>query len=244
MKLVLFGYGKMGKMVEQQAIAQNDQIVLVVSSANQASIGPTDLAGADVAIDFSVPSAVLNHAHSCFAAGIPVVIGTTGWYDRLDEVKQACAHYQGAAVYGSNFSTAMNLVFFLNRMLAQWMNHLPDYLPSIQEIHHKQKRDSPSGTALILAQDIISRIHRLQRWMPANEAKASDLPIESLRTDDAVGEHRIRYTSSDEQIILQHTAWSRKVFAAGALTAARWIMGRKGFYSYADLFADIESTLC
>ncbi len=242
MRIALIGHGKMGKELEQAAIAQKHEVVMIIRSNNATDINRLKLSQADVAIEFSTPATVVQNIHKCFDAHIPVVVGTTGWYDQIPEVKEACEKNGNSLIYASNFSIGVNILFELNRVLAKIMNHQPAYEVSIEEIHHTQKMDSPSGTAITLAKDIIEHIDGKKSWVDldpdgADESRfrAGDLKINSMRMGDIVGTHIIKYVSEIDQLELRHEAHSWAGFVQGALVAASWIAGKKGFYTMQDL---------
>ncbi|MCS6991292.1 MAG: 4-hydroxy-tetrahydrodipicolinate reductase [Chitinophagales bacterium] len=237
MKLVLFGYGRMGQLVAQEALSTGHEVRLIVRRINRDTITADQLRQADVALDFTSPDAVLSNVLLCFEAQLPVVVGTTGWYDALDHVRDACLRMNGSLLYGSNFSTGMNIVFRVNQYLARLMREQTSFAPSIEEIHHQHKKDAPSGTAITLAEDLIAASGLRTSWAPSDRATAHQLPISSIRESDHIGEHTVTYASEGEIIRLQHRALSRRIFAQGALSAAQWLHGRKGFYSFSDMFS-------
>lgn len=241
MKIALLGYGKMGKEIEKLALQKNHEIVFIVDENNADDISIVDsLRKADVAIEFSIPEAAYNNILKCFEANIPVVVGTTGWLDRLSTIKEICAKKQQALFYSSNYSIGVNIFFLVNKKLAELMNNQIQYEVSIEEIHHTQKLDAPSGTAISLASDIIEKIERKEKWTSVlqdeiMDAKPGQLPIKSLRIENVPGTHLIKYNSEIDSIELKHTAHSRKGFAQGALLAAEWIRGKKGVFNMQDL---------
>ena len=239
MKIALIGYGKMGKAIDeliQKEYSSQHEVVLRINSANR-NLLATDayLIGVDVAIEFSVPAAAPQNILSCFKAGIPVVCGTTGWINLLEEVKQQCSHYKGALVYASNFSVGVNLFFEVNRILAQYMRSQSQYLPSLEETHHVFKLDSPSGTAITLAEAIIAESRALQKWVNHPSDKPDELPIISQRLEEVKGTHVVKYDSLVDSIEIKHTAHSRYGFAQGAVMAAEWIVGKKGVFTMRDV---------
>lgn len=229
MKIALLGIGKMGQTIEQLALAQADQIVFKRSANEEQG----ELAQADVAIDFSSPEAAFDNISSAIEAGIPVVSGTTGWLDRYQEMLKLCEARNGTFVYASNFSVGVNLFFALNRKLGELMQGHPEYKASMQEIHHTQKLDAPSGTAISLAEDLLPYM-QTDNWVLGKESD-SGLPIEALREGDVKGTHIIRFDSAVDTISIEHRAHSREGFAQGALMAARWALDKKGIYSMADV---------
>jgi len=246
MKIALLGYGKMGKIVEKIAIDRKHEIVLKVDLDNQQDLTAENLQMADAVIEFSTPATVLNNIEHCFNAGVPVVVGTTGWYKQLPEVKQRCEQTGNALVYATNFSVGVNLFFHVNRVLAKLMNNYPYYDVQVEEIHHTQKLDSPSGTAITLAEGIIENLDAKKDWvnvLTADEGETGDenikndqLLIESFRIDSVPGTHTVIYDSEVDSIEIKHIAHNRNGFALGAVLAAEWIQGKKGFYSVTDMF--------
>ncbi len=243
MKIALLGYGKMGQIIERFALERGHEIVLKISIENPEELSRENLQKADVAIDFSAPDAAVDHIYHCFDAGLPVVVGTTGWYGKLQEVKNHCAQGNNTLLYGSNFSIGVNLFFHLNKLLAKLMNDYPAYEVQVEEIHHTQKLDSPSGTAMTLAEGIIEEIERKKEWV--NELVGSDvtetytssqLLIESHRIENVPGTHTVVYSSEVDEIEIKHTAHNRSGFALGAVVAAEWLQDKVGFYNIADIF--------
>jgi 4-hydroxy-tetrahydrodipicolinate reductase len=235
MNIALIGYGKMGKEIEQIAISRGHTIVLKVDVSNATTYTLDELKKADVAIEFSTPEAAINNIYKCFDANVPVVVGTTGWLSKLDEVKQKCATQQQTLFYASNYSIGVNLFFKLNEYLAKLMNNYPDYNVSMEEIHHVHKLDAPSGTAISLANQVIEQLDEKQKWV--NEASNSkhDLSIISKRIDEVPGTHTVTYNSAVDEISITHIAHNRKGFALGAVVASEWIKGKKGVFGMNDL---------
>ena len=243
MKIALLGYGKMGQIIERIAVDRGHQIVLRIDALNLEDLTNENLQKADVAIDFSTPTSVLNHIDTCFKAGVPVVVGTTGWYDHLKEVEDSCRLGNKTILYASNFSVGVNIFFHINKVLANTMNRYSQYEVQVEEIHHTQKLDSPSGTAITIAEGIIDQLQRKKEWV--NElvgdhrdvvAKPEQLLIESHRIEEVPGTHTVIYSSEVDEIELKHTAHSRTGFALGAVLAAEWLKDRKGFHNIADMF--------
>ena len=236
MKLALIGYGKMGRAIEELALAAGHEVVLRIRSSAGTNWDRQQLKQADVALEFTRPESAVNYLKLCFELGVPVVCGTTGWLDQLADVLAARDHYDGGFFYASNFSIGVNMAFHLNRVLAAMMNDQPDYRTEMTEIHHTQKLDAPSGTAITLAEDIIAEIGRLDEWILQTEQKMpNQLPITSLREGQVPGTHEIRYISDIDTITLRHEAHSREGFARGALRAVEWMNNRKGYYGMKDL---------
>jgi 4-hydroxy-tetrahydrodipicolinate reductase len=246
MKIALLGYGKMGKIIEQIALQRQHQIVLKIDRDNLHEATPENLKQADVAIEFSTPSSVLSNIDRCFEAGVPIVIGTTGWYEQLDGVKEKCLAGNHALLYGSNYSVGVNIFFHVNRILAKVMNNYPYYDVQVEEIHHTQKLDAPSGTAITIAEGILDGLDAKQKWKnvvvsddaePTEDTVAGDeLLIESLRIENVPGTHTVMYDSEIDTIEFKHTAHNRNGFALGAVLAAEWLKDKKGFFPVTDMF--------
>lgn len=243
MKIALLGYGKMGQIIERFAIERGHEIVLKISIDNVEAFTTENLQKADVAIDFSAPDAAVGNIYKCFEANLPVVVGTTGWYGNLQEIKNDCLSSNNTLLYGSNFSIGVNLFFHLNKVLAKLMNNYPAYEVQVEEIHHTQKLDAPSGTAMTIAEDIIEELDRKAEWL--NEVVGTPIPevikneqllIESHRIENVPGTHTVVYSSEVDDIEIKHTAHSRAGFALGAIVAAEWLENKKGFYNIADMF--------
>ncbi len=242
MKIALIGYGKMGKELEKSALLHGHEIILKINTDNSAFLTPDNLFGADVAIEFSTPKTVLNNIKICFAAGVPIVVGTTGWYNEIEDIQTLCNNGNHSLIYASNFSIGVNILFELNRMMANIMNAQKKYDVSIEEIHHSHKLDSPSGTAIALANDIINCIERKERWIDVDpdtneetHQHPSDLTIHSMRLGEVVGTHIVKYKSNADKLELRHEAFNREGFAEGAVIAAEWIKDKKGFYTMKEL---------
>jgi len=235
MKIALLGYGKMGQEIEKLAIRKGHEIVLVIDSLDEWERDEPLLAGADVAIDFSTPISVIENIYHCFDAGVPVVVGTTGWLDDLEKVQQDCHDRGQALFFAPNFSIGVNLFFDLNRHLAGLMSKWEDYAVSIEETHHIHKQDAPSGTAIVLANDIIRYMERKEKWVKDTVENPEELGIKSYRTNNVPGTHIVRYESEDDCIEIIHSAKNRRGFAMGALMAAEWLAGKKGFFDMKDL---------
>lgn len=245
MKIALLGYGKMGKIIEKIAIDRKHEIVLTIDHDNLHELTAENLKKADVAIEFTMPGSVLGNIAKCFEAGTPVVVGTTGWYNELENVKNKCEDNSAALLYATNFSVGVNIFFHINKMLAKLMNDYPYYDVQVEEIHHTQKLDSPSGTAITIAEGIIENIDAKTKWLnvlTTDENKSeenidqNELLIESLRIDSVPGTHTVIYDSDVDSIEFKHTAHNRNGFALGAVLAAEWLKDKKGFYSVQDMF--------
>ncbi|MDO6819680.1 4-hydroxy-tetrahydrodipicolinate reductase [Zobellia sp. 1_MG-2023] len=229
MKIALFGYGKMGKMIEKIALERNHTIVAKVD----VDTVDIDFSEMDVAIDFSMPSAAYGNLTKCFENGVPVISGTTGWLDKYDDAVAICKKNKGAFIYASNFSLGVNVFFELNEYLAKMMKNLDQYNVSMEEIHHTQKLDEPSGTAITLAEGIIKNTN-YSAWKLEN-APAGEIPIVSKRIGTTPGTHSIDYSSKVDSIEIKHTAHNREGFALGAVIAAEWIVGKTGIFSMKDV---------
>lgn len=238
MKIALLGYGKMGQEIEKLAQRRGHEIVAIFDSLDDWDNDETSLAEADVAIDFSTPVSVLENIYHCFDASVPVVVGTTGWLDDLDKVRQDCATRGQTIFFAPNYSIGVNLFFELNRRLASLMSIWDNYAISIEETHHIHKQDAPSGTAIVLANDIIRITERKEKWVREKEEDPAELGIKSFRTENVPGTHIVRYESDDDSIEIIHTAKNRRGFAAGALMAAEWLAGKKGFFEMKDLMGN------
>lgn len=244
MKIVLLGYGKMGQLIEKFALKRGHEVVLVIDANNREDITVEDLQYADVAIDFSAPDAALENISLCFEADLPIVVGTTGWYEHLQEVKETCIEADQSLLYGSNFSIGVNVFFHINRLLAKAMDPYKQYDVQVEEIHHIHKLDAPSGTAITIAEGIIENSTSKDSWVNEVEGsvspdlihKPNELLIESLRIEEVPGTHTVLYSSEVDQIEFKHTAHNRHGFALGAVVAAEWLNGKKGFYQVTEIF--------
>lgn len=235
MKIALIGYGKMGKAIEEIALQRGHQVLYRIDVDSRDVLEKGIRGEVDVAIEFSTPGTAYSNIMKCFDSHIPVVCGTTGWLDRLDEVRQRCEREKQAFLYASNFSIGVNIFFQLNRHLAGLMESQDQYEVSMEDIHHKQKKDSPSGTAITLAEQIIDILTRKKSWVNEFSSDPQSIDIVSKRIDPAAGTHIVRYTSEVDDIEIRHTAHSRKGFAAGAVTAAEWLAGKQGFFTMQDV---------
>jgi 4-hydroxy-tetrahydrodipicolinate reductase len=235
LKIALIGYGKMGKMIEQIALGRGHEVVCKLSHESNAKEWKA-ISKADVAIEFTKPDSAIENIKKCFALNIPVVVGTTGWYEKLDEIKSICWRDKQALLTASNFSIGVNLFFHINKILAQAMENLPEYNVEIEEIHHTQKLDAPSGTAITIAQGILSEIRRKIDWKLDTEISSqTDLSIKSIRTDDVPGTHSVKYSSTIDDIEIKHVAHNRSGFATGAVVAAEWLTDKKGAFNMSDI---------
>ena len=235
MKIALIGYGKMGKTIEQIAISRGHQIVSIVDISNPEEIESEAFKSADVAIEFSTPATAYSNYMKAFAAGVPVVSGTTGWLDKIDNIKNLCKEEGKTFFYASNFSIGVNVFFALNKHLAKIMNNFPAYNVSMTETHHIHKLDAPSGTAITLAEGIIENIERKNQWTLDKEEQPGDLAIYAIREGEVPGRHEIVYESEVDTINITHDAKSRQGFALGAVVAAEFTAGKKGFLGMDDM---------
>ncbi|NDW17669.1 4-hydroxy-tetrahydrodipicolinate reductase [Dysgonomonas sp. 216] len=235
MKIALIGYGKMGKEIERIAKERGHDIVAAIDVTNAADMDSDLFKSADVAIEFTTPHTAMNNYKKCFASNIPVVSGTTGWLEHMDEVKNACEKDGQTFFYASNFSLGVNIFFALNKYLAKIMNKFPDYNVKMIETHHIHKLDAPSGTAITLAEDIMDNIDRKSRWNLDSEQNNDDLAIYAVREGEVPGIHEIIYESSVDYINIKHDAKNRQGFALGAVLAAEFTCGKKGFLGMKDM---------
>jgi len=234
MNIALIGYGKMGHEIERIALERGHSIVSTIDINNPEEFESENFRSADVVIEFTRPETALGNYKKCFAAGLPVVSGTTGWLDHVDEVKAACEKGQ-TFFYASNYSLGVNVFFAINKKLADMMNHFPIYDVRMKEIHHTQKLDAPSGTAITLAEDILDRLDRKKCWVKETQESPEQLAIASERTGQVPGFHEIIYESDVDTITISHDAKSRAGFALGAVLAAEFTAGKKGFLGMSDL---------
>lgn len=254
MKIALVGYGKMGKMIERIALERGHEISCRIDKDNLEDFDSEAFRNSDAAIEFSTPSTAMSNLKRCFAAGVPTVCGTTGWTSHLDEMREICESGHGTLLWSSNFSIGVNIFMAVNRYLAKIMDSFAQYTPSMTEIHHIHKLDHPSGTAITLAEQIITETGRVKGWeepeTPAenagtdctstNEAGESVmLEIAHRREGEIPGIHTIEWDSDVDTITLTHSAKSRAGFALGAVMAAEWLSSRKGFRTMGEMLNDI-----
>lgn len=235
MKIALIGYGKMGQAIERIAEERGHEIALRVSSGTRAGLRVQDLQAVDVAIEFTSPESAKDNILLCHEASVPVVCGTTGWSGALPEVEARFADGRGALLYASNFSVGVNIFFLLAQRVAELMRGQPGYDVCIEETHHTQKKDAPSGTAITLAETTMTHLPRKQRWVLGPAAEASELSITAHREEGIPGTHRILYSSPIDDIELAHTARSRDGFALGAVLAAEFLHGKTGVFAMRDV---------
>lgn len=234
MKIALIGYGKMGHAIEQIALQRGHEIVSVIDVNNQEDFMSDAFKSADVAIEFSMPAVAMDNYRRAFAAGVPVVSGTTGWLEHLPEIKEACKAGQ-TFFYASNFSLGVNIFFALNKYLAKIMNDFPAYDVRMVETHHVHKLDAPSGTAITLAEGLIDNIERKNKWVEGKEPAEDEIGICSVREGEVLGIHTVIYESDVDTISITHDAKSRMGFALGAVVAAEFTCGKKGFLTMQDM---------
>jgi len=236
MNIALIGYGKMGKAIEEIAISRGHSVVVKFNSQNP--LESSQLRTTDVAIEFSQPDLALKHIKLCADGQIPIVVGTTAWEEHLAEIINHIDEREASLIYSSNFSIGVNLFFEMNKYLARLMNDKTDYVASITEIHHAQKIDAPSGTAVTLAKDLISNHPTYSSWKLTGQSQnmeKSDLPISAIRVENVPGTHLISYTSEIDTLTIEHKAHNRKGFALGAIIAAEFIHKKQGVYTMSDI---------
>lgn len=238
MRIALIGYGKMGRMIEELAISRGHEIVLRVGIENVGEFTSENLQQANVAIEFTAPESAFPNVMKCLEAGVPVVSGSTGWNNHIAEAKAYCQNQNGSFIHSSNYSIGVNLFFELNKQLARLMAAHTEYKVSIREIHHTQKKDAPSGTAVTLAELVIANLPGKTSWALGDNNQPSVIPITAERIDPAPGTHHVKYASDIDDIEIIHTAHNRKGFALGAILAAEYIAGRKGVFSMSDVLAN------
>ena len=235
MKFALIGYGKMGMAIEEIALQKGHEIVLKINIDNLEDFTTANLKKADVAIEFSHPDSAFENIKTCLEAGLPVVCGTTGWLQRYEEAKNICEQQQGALLVASNFSIGVNIFFEVNKRLAALMVPHTNYDVSLEEVHHTQKKDAPSGTAITLAEQVLEKITRKKKWVNHVSDNPDELEIISDRIDPVPGTHKVKYSSSIDDIEIIHTAHNRQGFAAGAVLAAEFIAGKKGIFTMKEV---------
>jgi 4-hydroxy-tetrahydrodipicolinate reductase len=235
MKIALLGYGKMGREIEAVALQRRHEIHTRIDSEKDWQEYGNELKEVDVAIDFSTPDSAISNIQKCFTIGIPIVSGTTGWHNKLEEIQNLCIEKGATLFFASNFSLGVNLFFEINRQMASLMNKHSEYAVTIEETHHIHKLDKPSGTAITLADEIVKRLDRLDIWTTREDQKTGELLISSTRQGEVTGTHIVRYDSESDTIELSHIAKNRHGFAVGAILAAEFIHGKKGFFNMSDL---------
>lgn len=235
MKIALLGYGKMGHIIEKTALQKGHQIILHINDENLEDLTKENIQNADVAIEFTNPQSAVDNILFCLNYNVPVVCGTTGWLSQLNSIEEKCKELNGTFLYASNFSIGVNIFFELNKKLASLIKPHPAYNVSIEEIHHTQKKDAPSGTAITLAEQILERTDKKNKWINSVGENESELSIISKRIDEVPGTHSVKYFSPIDDIEIIHTAHNRKGFAEGAVLAAEFINDKKGIFSMKDV---------
>lgn len=235
MKIALIGYGKMGKEIEQILIARGHTIPLIIDLNNTNDLDTAHLQKVDVAIEFTTPSTAYGNVVKCLEAGVPVVCGTTAWLDNLPQVEQLCKEKNGAFFYASNYSIGVNIFFEINRRLAQLMNRFGEYDVTIEETHHTQKKDAPSGTAVTLAEGVLENLDRKQKWVCGTTTVPEELEVVAIRRSVVPGTHTVTYESDVDALSITHMAKSRRGFALGAVLAAEFLHGKTGIFSMKDM---------
>ena len=235
MKIALIGYGKMGKEIEQILIARGHTIPLIIDLNNTNDLDTAHLQKVDVAIEFTTPSTAYGNVVKCLEEGVPVVCGTTAWLDKLPEVEQLCKEKNGAFFYASNYSIGVNIFFEINRRLAQLMNRFGEYDVTIEETHHTQKKDAPSGTAVTLAEGVLENLDRKQKWVCGTTTVPEELEVVAIRRSVVPGTHTVTYESDVDALSITHMAKSCRGFALGAVLAAEFLHGKTGIFSMKDL---------
>jgi len=236
LNIALIGYGKMGKEIHEIIKERNHNVPLIIDISNLNEIDNLKNYNIDVAIEFSNPVSAMENIRKCFLQNIPVVCGTTGWHSRMDEIKQLCLDSNHTILASSNFSIGVNLFFEINQVLSEYMNKYKQYNVEITEIHHTQKLDSPSGTAIVLANKIIEKLERKTNWVSEKQAHENEIKIFAERIANVPGTHIVNFDSDIDSIELKHTAKNRKGFATGAVLAAEYIYDKKGWFDMKDLF--------
>lgn len=235
MKIALIGYGKMGHMIEELALQRGHEVVLKIDLNNQQDLDKEHISKADVAIEFTGPDSAFENVMQCLQLGIPVVSGSTGWNEKLEEAKARCRENNGSFLHTSNFSIGVNIFFEVNKLLARLMAGQPEYDVTMKEVHHTQKKDAPSGTAVTLAEQILSLVPRKTQWVNRPANRKDELSIASERIDPAAGTHEVSWSSEVDNISIIHTAHNRQGFALGAVLAAEYIRDKKGVFSMKDV---------
>ncbi|MEQ8336788.1 MAG: 4-hydroxy-tetrahydrodipicolinate reductase [Cyclobacteriaceae bacterium] len=234
MKVAIVGYGKMGNAIEQLALEAGHEISMIIDADNTSDLDKISPDNTDVAIEFSQPETAYDNIATLLNKGVKVVAGTTGWLDKYDQVIDLCDKKQGTFLYASNFSLGVNLFFKLNEWLANEMNNLEGFKATMEEIHHLQKKDAPSGTAITTAERILSRSKNYSSWVNESTDDKGVLPIISLREENVPGTHTVTYSSPLETIEVKHIAHDRKVFAQGVVKVAEWVAGQQGVLTISD----------
>lgn len=235
MNIAIIGYGKMGLAIEKIATERGHHVTLKINVDNIDEFTVENLKKCDVAIEFTDPTSAYYNIKKCFEANLPVVVGTTGWYNKFDEVKDVCLKTNNTLLYATNYSLGVNLFFELNKQLATLMNKYSSYNVMMEEIHHTEKKDSPSGTAITLAEGIIQHIDRKTSWVNQETHQPNELSIISKRVENVPGTHEVFYQSAEDDITITHTAYNRNGFALGAVIGAEYIFNKKGIFTMKDV---------
>jgi 4-hydroxy-tetrahydrodipicolinate reductase len=235
LKIALIGYGKMGKAIEEIALKKGHEIVLKVNIDNVEDLTAKKLQRADVAIEFTGPESAVENIKRCINSNVPIVSGSTGWLSQWEEIKETVAEKNGALIYASNYSIGVNIFFELNKYLSKLMKDYDEYDVKLEEIHHTQKKDAPSGTAISLAEQILENITSKKNWVNHLTTTPEELEIISKRMDPAPGTHIVTYHSPIDDIEIIHTAHNRMGFAGGAVKAAEFLVGKKGIFTMKDV---------
>ena len=237
MNVALVGYGKMGREIETILVDRGHKVTLIIDMDNASDLNSVNLKekNVDVAIEFSTPNAAYSNVVKCIEGGVPVVCGTTAWLDKLESVESLCIERKGAFFYASNYSIGVNLMFKLNENLAKLMNNFPQYDVTVEEVHHTQKKDAPSGTAITIAEGIVDNLERKEKWVAQTTTTHSELEVVAVRRSIVPGIHTVTYECDADAITITHNARSRKGFAFGAVLAAEFIKGKSGSFSMNDL---------
>ncbi len=235
MKIALIGYGKMGKAIEKLAQERGHEVILRIQRANLEELNASNLQKVDVAIEFTNPEAAVHNIRTCIQSKTPIVIGSTGWNHEFENIKGFCLENDGSMIAASNFSIGVNLFFELNRQLAKIMNQHPSYQANIEEIHHTEKKDAPSGTAISLAEDLMDQHDGYQNWSLAEKSDGKTLAINALREAGVPGTHEIKYANEIDEISIRHEAKNRSGFALGAILAAEYLQNHKGIFTMRDV---------
>ena len=246
MKIAIIGHGRMGSLVEKIVRERGHEVSCIIDVDDMSLYKTARFRESDVAIEFTVPAAAVNGILECFSAEVPVVVGTTGWLDSLPDIKEMCEKGKGTLLYSSNFSIGMNIFMSVNRYLARIMNDFSNYHPSLEEVHHIHKLDHPSGTAITLAEDLIRSYHRLRKWIEPDDSKSNAepdvLPVYHKREGEVPGIHSVVWESECDSISITHSAKNRNGFALGAVCAAEWLAGKKGFFTMSDFLSETTGT--
>lgn len=235
MKIVLIGYGKMGKAIEKIALERGHEIAFIISKSNRIEITKENLQSSDIAIEFTSPASAFQNVSSCLNAGLPVVCGSTGWQEQLPEAENLAIKNDVGFLWASNFSIGVNIFFELNKTLAALINNIGGYDVKVEETHHTEKKDAPSGTAITLAEQIIHNLSTKKKWVKEPSIHADELSVLSHRLEDVPGTHVVQYCSPVDDIEIKHSAHNRQGFALGAVIAAEFIVNKKGIYSMKDV---------